>query len=308
MKRLKRILSNRVIQSVTMTLFILTGLVLFSAQNAGAIDVTIQNLSSSMCLGRTYVFYVQVDIESDEHVPITNLRLDISGPTSTFAEFDVDGTITANEGYVQSITPLSTPNYDYGYGYASGYGYYGGYGDFDYTWGYGYGYDGNGAPAQLRYRVALSTAGMSTGAYTAQFRANVEPDPEYFLSPSYAFSIIICGGGLPPPPPTPTPTVTPTATPTTTPTATPTATPTTTPTVTPTTTPTGTPGVTPTATTTPTVTTTPTATSTATATATSTPPPSEADGEETPVWVWGVLGLMGLLGMGMIIVIIVKVV
>jgi hypothetical protein len=151
-----------------------------------------------MYTGTSYSFYAQVDINTNEAIPITKLRLDISGPTSAWVEFSVDGSITSQSGHFTSITQVVSPFYGQGYGYGYGYGYdpstgygfitWGSYGYTDYGYGYGYGYS-TGLSTQAKYLVTLNTSGMSTGSYQAQLACYVTPAPKRFLSSNYSFSI-----------------------------------------------------------------------------------------------------------------------
>ncbi len=198
---------SKVILAVILTIAILAGLVI--ASPAHAVNVTLPDLPTTMYSGYPYPFYAQVDINTNEQIPITNLRLDISGPTPAYAIFNVDGTITAQSTHFASLTPVVTPYYGYGYGYAYGYGYQPpyGYGYFSHSWGYGYGYGygygGYASPTQLKYLITLNTTGMAVGSYTARLSVNVPPAPKAFLSPEYSFTITTAvgggGGGAAPP-------------------------------------------------------------------------------------------------------------
>ena len=60
-----------------------------------AVETTLVDLPSTMSRGSTYSFYAQVDINANEAIPITNLRLDINGPSPIWVEFDAAGNITS---------------------------------------------------------------------------------------------------------------------------------------------------------------------------------------------------------------------
>jgi len=157
-----------------------------------------------MYSGLPYSFYAQIDIGPNEQLPITNLRLDMFGATPAYAIFSVDGTITAQSGHFDIITPVVAPYFGYGYGYGSGYGYQppGGYGFFSHVWGYlyshGYGYHLlSTSTTQLKYLVMFNNTGMTLGSYAIQLGVHVPPAPKAFLSLGYSFTIIAApaGGG-----------------------------------------------------------------------------------------------------------------
>ncbi len=179
-----------------------------------AVEATLPDLPTAMYSNSTYTFYAQVDINTNEAIPITKLRLDISGPTPAWVEFNADGSIISKSGHFQNITPVIIPYYDYNYRYGYGYGYQPpmGYGFFSHSWGYGYGYgygyDVNQA-TQAKYRVTLNTTGMTLGTYTAQLSVLTGPGLKRFLSDKEQFTLSApspgggFGGGAPPTPPTP---------------------------------------------------------------------------------------------------------
>ena len=190
--KLQRVLPRA---AIALALVAAVGASLWYASPARAVEVTM-TVPSTMVVNRTYTFDAQVDINTNEAIPVTSLRIDITGPTAVYAVFNVAGTITdqsAGENF-SSITAVIQPyfgsssRYGYGYGYRSvaGYGYFqysGGYG-----LGYGYGYGGYQAATQARYSVTLDTTGMTTGSYTARM-AVIVSSTDRFLSPRYAFSI-----------------------------------------------------------------------------------------------------------------------
>ena len=188
---------SRVAVSVGMVLAIVT-MLLWSATPAKAVTLSLINLPTSMYRGTSYSFYAQVDINTNEAIPITKFRLDVSGPTPAWAEFNVNGSITDQSGHFTSITPVVLPFYGEGYRYGYGYGYdpsigygfitWGTYGYTDYGYGYGYGYS-TGLSTQAKYLVTLNTSGMSTGSYQAQLACYVTPEPKRFLSIEYPFTI-----------------------------------------------------------------------------------------------------------------------
>ena len=174
---------------------------LWFASPVKSVDVTLPDLPTTMYTGHLYSFYAQVDINTNESIPIINLKLDIAGPTPAWVEFNANGTITNQSGHFVSVIPVGSSYYGYGYRYGSGYGYQppGGYRYFEHWWGYGYGYGygyGVAGTTQLKYLIVLNTTGMTLGSYTAQLGVNTGPGPKRFLSPEYSFAIT-----TPPPPP-----------------------------------------------------------------------------------------------------------
>ena len=115
----------QVFVAFALTLVILTGLV-FPASRVKAVDVTIANLAPAMTSGSNYSFTSLVTINTNERIPITNLRLDLVGPTNYSVLFNPDGTISGPNGPFVSIVKQGSSNYDagsrsgYGYGYNSG--------------------------------------------------------------------------------------------------------------------------------------------------------------------------------------------
>jgi len=61
--------------------------------------------------GYLYNFYAQVDINTNELIPIINLRVDISGLTPAWVEFKVDGSTTSRSGHFPSIILVVIPYY-----------------------------------------------------------------------------------------------------------------------------------------------------------------------------------------------------
>jgi len=175
-----------------------------------AVTPSIPDLPTVMYTGHTYSFYVQVDIDTHEEIPVESLRLNISGPSPAWVVFNTAGAITSQSSASFGVTIVTPAKYGYGYRYGYGYGYQPpptGYRYFSHWWGWGYGYGyGYGASqtTQAKYLVSLNTAGMSTGSYTAQFDVNTGPGEKKFVSSQYSFTIATSGGGGAP---TPTPTV-----------------------------------------------------------------------------------------------------
>ncbi len=181
---------------------------LWFASPVKAVEVSLPNLPSTMYTSSSYSFYAQVDINTNESIPATSFRLDITGPTSAFVVFNLDGTITSQSGHFTSVTQVVSPYYGYSYRFGYGYGYQPpptGYRYFTHSWGYGYGYGygyGSSGTTQAKYLITLNTTNMSVGSYQAQLALNVTPTPKKFLSPQYSFTISALpggGGGAPAP-------------------------------------------------------------------------------------------------------------
>ena len=100
------------------------------------------DLPATMNVNTTYSFTAAVNIEANESVPLTSLRLDINGPTPAWVVFNIDGTINSQSGAFVSIVQLAAPDFGWGNGFAQGFGYKPdtGFGNYTETFGYGYGY------------------------------------------------------------------------------------------------------------------------------------------------------------------------
>ncbi len=177
--------SRRNLISMALTLAIIGLLVL-----SGPISAVIVNISSDKttytATDSSVVFTVDVDIESDERVPVQNLTLTISGTTSKNCVFDLAGNAISGCSNL-TITPVNTQGYGntsalFGYGY--GYGYDGVYNTtnqtFDLTepYGYGYGYTAGygyntATGGELRYQITwnLTAENPSDGSYSANLQA-----------------------------------------------------------------------------------------------------------------------------------------
>jgi len=166
---------------------------------AEAIFVT-STVPSSMTVGRTYSFDVQVDIEAGEAVNIDNIKLIIYNSNEVpvrLAFFTPDGTITHEEpsGYVVSVTRIlpgysgsAVDFYAYGYGYDVNTGF--GYHTYDPAGtgaGYGYG-EGSSNTTQLKYRITIKTTGMAAGSYRALVAVEVSSTLS-FLSQYYPLTV-----------------------------------------------------------------------------------------------------------------------
>jgi transcriptional regulator with XRE-family HTH domain len=163
---------SRISVSIFLTLTIIGALIRFSTP-AAAVNMQLINLPALMTTGTSYTFTAQVNIDSDERIPISNLSLALTGPTAGNVIFDPNGSISSQSpaNLINSIIPQGTPTYNQGFGYGYGLGYgNAGSGYYGSKWDYGYGYTGI---TQLTYSITLNTSVLAAGSYTAQLKANV---------------------------------------------------------------------------------------------------------------------------------------
>lgn len=129
-------------------------------------------------------FIADVDIETDERIPVENLTLFITGPTNKTCIFTTSGAAISGCGNL-TITPINVIGFGYAgndsfemFGYGYGYG-ESGYGTGNQTYGYGYGYgytsgyDSSGNGGELRYNITwnITAEGAGEGNYTADVDA-----------------------------------------------------------------------------------------------------------------------------------------
>lgn len=130
------------------------------------------------------VFTVDVDVESDERIPVQNLTLKIRGDTDKTCIFLLNGTKVSGCGNL-TISVINTAGHASGtlFGYGYGVGVDGIYNttnmtfDTDYGYGYtgGYEYDGS-TGGELRYNITwnLTAESPEDGDYTARLEAFAE--------------------------------------------------------------------------------------------------------------------------------------
>lgn len=149
-KNLKKF-SSRVFSPI-ITGIILTLLILSAPTQAFTLSISMDK--TSVTKGNNVSFNLNVDINSNENLPVDKIVLELDGYTGTTysCSFDVNGNILSGCSGMTIIKTISAVN-NYGYGY----GYY----DRAYNFGYGYGY-GNG---KLSYIITLNTDSYSTGQY-----------------------------------------------------------------------------------------------------------------------------------------------
>ncbi|MBM2831520.1 MAG: hypothetical protein HW414_572 [Dehalococcoidia bacterium] len=196
---------------------------LWFAPSVKAVNTTLPDFPTAVTRGTSITFTAQVDINTNELIPIVDLRVDITGPSPAFAVFNLDGAITSQSGHFVSIVPQVLPQFGFGYRSGTGFGSKNSVtGNHTFLFGYGYGYGSPTLVAQAKYLITVNTSDMSPGSYLAQLAVNVTPAPDKFLSPSYSIDITPTAGGggggvapppavvpvvvpLPPPPPPPPP-------------------------------------------------------------------------------------------------------
>ncbi|MFC1648949.1 hypothetical protein ACFL1B_05850 [Nanoarchaeota archaeon] len=163
---------------------------------ASAIKIMLHSPSiENPTVGETVTFYAEIDLETDEVIPIKTVSLIVNGIVCVFP---VDGGYSLTSdlmclGFkleplslvekVEMLEILEMPMTGYGYG---AYGYYPdmtrtisfGYG---YGYGYvpGYGY-GKKHYSELSYKVIWDTSGYEGGDYDFRFSANAENDGTEF--------------------------------------------------------------------------------------------------------------------------------
>ena len=156
--------------SLIVTAIIVT-ILLYPAPVA-AVSVSITGLNGqSVQQGATKVFYINLVLETSEFIPIQNVRITVTGPTSFTETFSATAGGTGT--HITLVAPVflnygQDDYYGYGYGYFPGDGYGYGY----YPTGYGYGYYG---PTTITWQATLTnTLTLSTGTY--HVTAEVESD------------------------------------------------------------------------------------------------------------------------------------
>jgi hypothetical protein len=170
---------------------------------ASAVTVAISGLSGSITKGDSKTFSIQINLETpDKYVPISNITLSLSGPTSTQWTFNpFNGSIISGNSDI-SIDAISSPNSSY-YGYGNGYGIdtvNSGYGyDFGPVYGYGYNFGQGGKNVSFTYLITLSTTNLAAGNYTTYAYLNTGKSVKTsFASSSASFTIATAssGGGV----------------------------------------------------------------------------------------------------------------
>jgi flagellar motility protein MotE (MotC chaperone) len=137
-----------------------------------AVSVSITGLNgANVQQGATKTFYINLVLETSEFIPVQNVKITVTGPTSFTETFSATAGGTGT--YITLVAPAflnygQDNYYGYGYGYFPGDGYGYGY----YPAGYGYGY--YGATTMTWQATFTNTLTMSTGTY--HVTAEVESD------------------------------------------------------------------------------------------------------------------------------------
>jgi len=212
---------------LVLTVFVVILLLIFAGPSS-AVRVKVDGLGGTHYTGDSVTFYVNVSLLAIDFIPIDNVT--VTGLRAGKLVFDPSGNEIIDENGRYTVSLLSdTTHYGQGYGYgyddATGYGY--NFGNY-YGYGYGYGYEygtTDGARASYRkYKIVMSTSGLSTGTDNAnvQVYTGKTDTSEFTTSATFTLSKRPSGGGgggsgTYPPEwfGTPTPTVTATETPTT---------------------------------------------------------------------------------------------
>jgi|GEM_PF-4234821 len=128
-----------------------------------AVSVSITGLNgANVQQGATKTFYINLVLETSEFIPVQNVKITVTGPTSFTETFSATAGGTGT--YITLVAPAflnygQDNYYGYGYGYFPGDGYGYGY----YPAGYGYGY--YGATTMTWQATFTNTLTMSTGTY-----------------------------------------------------------------------------------------------------------------------------------------------
>jgi len=148
--------------SGVVTFLIISMIVLVGPAQAFSLRIGISNENPGM--GENISFELNVNVEPGEILPLTELRLEINGPTVISCEFFPNGSkITGCDNL--SIQRLDATNFTFGNRTFNFTG-------VNFSFGYGYGYEG-GVEERLKYNVTLNSSILSPGIYTTNFRVKV---------------------------------------------------------------------------------------------------------------------------------------
>ena len=139
--------------------FLILFILLFSGP-ANAFSLSLNIPDTQVSKGGSISFIGEIDIESDENLPIDNVLLKLDGGEVVNCLFHPNGTIISGCKGI-SIEYLGNASFEYGYGY----GYYG----YGYNFGYGYGY----ANGKLIYNFTLNTTDYLSGNYSTKLTAHI---------------------------------------------------------------------------------------------------------------------------------------
>ncbi|MCZ6534724.1 MAG: hypothetical protein O6914_01915 [Chloroflexi bacterium] len=163
-------------------------LILLTSGRAGAVGLTLESISGeSITQGQSRNFVLDLEIPTNELVPIQSLELDITGPTNLNVTFDPFANMLTADPHltVALCDPVLQSGPGVGFGVLDGDTLAFGYGsdanptpgpwDFLATQGFGQGNVTGSFVSDFRYCVTLNTGAsptMPTGSYNVQFILN----------------------------------------------------------------------------------------------------------------------------------------
>src|SRR3989338_7631852 len=133
---------------------------------AQAFFLNLEANNSFVNQGETIAFTAEIEISSQEILPIDSLILNIQGPETMSCEFLPNGEKIST---CAGITIIEIQDSPFGFGY--GYGYYL---DESYNFGYGYGYGYSPTSNKLIYEIKLDTSNLSPGNYASELSAKIK--------------------------------------------------------------------------------------------------------------------------------------
>jgi len=160
---LKRVAKSLIVKgtSLFITTFIIFLLILSGPASAFILSLNIIP-DNPVTKGESISFTGEIEINSDENLPIDSLLLKLDGNEAVNCLFYPNGTIISGCKGI-SIDFLGSASFGYGYGYGYSYGY-------GYNFGYGYGYT-NG---KLIYNFTLNTSDYIPGNYSTELTAYID--------------------------------------------------------------------------------------------------------------------------------------
>lgn len=169
---------------------ILIVMMLIISGPAQAVSIILSGLQSSYTQGDSVNFQVNITInDPDQFVPVTNISLNITGPSKLKSVFKLDGTLLSGDPSI-SITHVKTPGqaeFGYGYGFDTNMGQ-------GFNFGYGYGYGARGGKLNYSYNVSINTTSLAVGDYTAIASINTgNAGKPSFTSATATFTITSAG-------------------------------------------------------------------------------------------------------------------
>jgi len=203
MSGFKKIIKNKVILSLLITVAIITSLILASSP-AQALTIQITNPASGT-LGQPYTFTVQVNVEDTDLLPVHQVNLEIYN--SNYSDFYtnlplVQASSVAYTGTTSTALISATPGNNWGYGYGNRYGYghrygYGyGYYNFGYGYGYGYGYGSYMGTTSITYSITwTSPSRWPAGTYNIRALVYGNSSEAFTNGTAATFTLSAAGGG-----------------------------------------------------------------------------------------------------------------